>query len=143
MTLLDANLLLYAYNADAPQHTAAARWLQELLESGERILLPWVVIWAFIRIATNARVWPNPLPAEQAFRIVEEWMAQPGVVVLEAGPRHREILTQLVIAHGVTGPLVKDAILAALAIENGALLASTDQGFRRFPQLRWTNPLNP
>lgn len=142
MTLLDANLLLYAYNADAPQHTAAARWLQELLGSGERILLPWVVIWAFIRIATNARVWPNPLPAEQAFRIVEEWIAQPGVVVLEAGPRHREILKQLVIEHGVTGPLVTDAILAALAIENGALLASTDQGFRRFPQLRWTNPLS-
>ena len=60
MTILDANLLLYAYNADAPQHQVAARWLAELLESGEAIALPWITVWAFIRIATNSRIWPNP-----------------------------------------------------------------------------------
>lgn len=142
MTILDANVLLYAYNADAPQQSAAARWLEELLESGESISLPWVTVWAFIRIATNSRIWSHPLSARRVFAILEEWMAQPGVVVLQPGPRHGEILHRLMIEYGVTGPLVADAVLAALALENGALLASTDQDFRRFPELRWTNPLS-
>jgi hypothetical protein len=141
MTILDANVLLYAYNADAPQQPVAARWLRELLESGEPIALPWVTVWAFIRVATNSRIWSNPLSAKQVFAILEEWIAQPGVVVLQPGPRHPEILKRLILEYGVTGPLVTDAILAALALENGAFLASTDQDFRRFPELRWTNPL--
>jgi toxin-antitoxin system PIN domain toxin len=143
VTILDANVLLYAYNADAPQQPAAARWLADLLDRGEAIALPWVTVWAFIRIATNARIWSNPLPASQVFAIVEEWTAQPGVVVLQPGPRHAEILKRLIIKHSVTGPLVADAVMAALAIENGAFLASTDHDFRRFPELRWVNPLSP
>lgn len=143
MTIVDANLFLYAYNADAPQHSATARWLGELLKSGETIALPWVTLWAFLRISTNSRIWAHPLSVEQVFSIIEEWIAQPGVVVLQSGPRHAEILKQLAMEHRVAGPLVTDAVLAALALENGALLASSDQGFRRFSELRWTNPLNP
>jgi uncharacterized protein len=141
MTLLDANLLLYAYNADAPQQRRAAQWLAKLLESGEMIALPWVTVWAFIRISTNPRLWANPRPAKEAFAIAADWLAQPGVVPLQPGPRHAEILEKLVIDHGATGPLVTDAVLAALAMEHGASLASTDQGFSRFPDLRWLNPL--
>jgi predicted nucleic acid-binding protein len=40
----------------------------------------------------------------------------------------------------VTGPLVMDAFLAALAIENGATLVTTDRDFARFPKLKVTNP---
>jgi toxin-antitoxin system PIN domain toxin len=141
MTILDANLLLYAYNSDAPQQAAAARWLTKLLKSGERVALPWVTIWAFVRIATNSRIWANPLPAKRAFAIVRDWASQPGVAVLEPGPRHAELLERLVIMYGATGGLVTDAVLAALALENGATLASTDQHFRRFSELRWINPL--
>jgi toxin-antitoxin system PIN domain toxin len=142
MTVIDANLLLYAYNADAPQQSAAAWWLAELLKSGKVIGLPWITLWAFIRIATNSRIWPSPLSAERAFAIIEEWMGQPGVVLLEPGARHMEILKKLAIEYSVTGPLVTDAVMAALALENGAMLASTDQNFRRFPELRWENPLS-
>lgn len=141
MTIIDANLLLYAYNADAPQQGKAAEWLAKLLKSGETIGLPWMTIWAFIRIATNSRIWANPRPAAEVFAIVGEWLAQPGVVPLHPGPLHAQILEQLVIKHGATGSLVTDAALAALAMEYGALLASTDQDFRRFPDLRWLNPL--
>ncbi len=141
MTVLDANLLLYAYNADAPQQPAAARWLTELYESGETVALPWVALWAFVRISTNPGIWANPLPAKEAFTVIREWLAQPGVVILQPGPRHAEILELLVHKHRAVGPLVTDAVLAALAIENGALLASTDQDFRRFPGLRWIDPL--
>jgi uncharacterized protein len=142
VTILDANLLLYAYNSDAPQQSAVARWLTELLESGETIVLLWVTVWAFIRICTNPRIWKNPRPVKEAFAIVDKWLAQPDVILLQAGPRHQELLERLVRKHNATGPLVTDAVLAALAIENGAVLASTDQDFSRFQGLRWINPLN-
>lgn len=141
MTVIDANILLYAYNADAPQQRAIAGWLRELIESNETVGLPWVTIWAFIRICTNRRIWNSPRPAKEAFGIISEWLSQPGVVLLEPGPRHWELLGSLVLEHNATGPLVTDAVLAALAIENGALLASTDHGFSRFRGLRWVNPL--
>ena len=142
MTIVDANLFLYAYNADAPQHKVALRWLTELVASGEVIALPWVTLWAFIRISTNPRLWTNPRAVSEVFAIVAEWLGQPGVVALQPGPRHAEILEQLVSEYRATGPLVTDAVLAALAIEHGAVLASTDQDFSRFPKLRWLNPLN-
>jgi len=141
MIIIDANLLLYAYNADAPQQRASAQWLRNLLKSGEMIGLPWVTIWAFIRISTNSRIWANPRSAKEAFAIVGEWLKRPGVVPLHPGPLHAEILEKLVSDDGATGPLVTDAVLAALAIEHGARLASTDQDFRRFPELQWVNPL--
>ena len=141
MTIIDSNILLYAYNAHAPQQPAAARWLTSLLETSDTIALPWVTIWAFLRICTNPRIWANPLHAEQAFDIIAEWLSQPAVVVLQPGPRHAELLKQIVVAHNAAGALMTDAVLAALAIEHGAILASTDQDFRRFTGLRWINPL--
>ncbi len=142
MIVIDANLLLYAYNADAPQQQAAADWLNRLLESDEAIGLPWVTVWAFIRICTNSRVWSNPRSSKEAFAIIGEWLAQPGVVPLNPGPFHAEILEKLVGDHGAAGPLVTDAVLAALAMEHGAVLASSDRDFHRFPDLRWLNPFS-
>lgn len=141
MTILDANLLLYAYNESAPEQAASAEWLMNLLESGDTIALPWVSIWAFLRISTNARIFPNARSTKEAFAIVGEWLAQPGVVLLQPGVRHFEILERLALRYAANGPLLTDAVLAALAIENGAVLASADQDFRRFPEVRWMNPL--
>jgi uncharacterized protein len=141
VTIVDANVLLYAYNEDAPQQRIAAEWLTRLLQSGETIGLPWVTLWAFIRICTNSRIWTNPRPAEEAFAIIREWLAQPGVVPLQAGPLHVKILEKLVRDHNAVGPIATDAVLAAIAIEHGASLASTDQDFRRFTGLKWINPL--
>jgi uncharacterized protein len=139
--LIDANVLLYAYNADAPQQNVAARWLEGLLQSGQPVGLPWVTVWAFLRISTNSRIWTNPLSAKQAFAIVRTWLAQPGIILLLPGPRHLDLLQQLVTDFDTTGPLLQDAVLAALALENGATLASTDQDFRRFPSVTWVNPI--
>ena len=141
MTIVDANLLLYAYNADAPRHPAASAWLTELIRSGETVALPWITLWAFIRISSNSRIYANPRPAQETFAIIRELLEQPEVFVMEPGPRHAGILENLVAKHGITGALVTDAVFAAMAIENGATLASTDQNFRRFPGLRWIDPL--
>lgn len=141
MTLLDANILLYAYNSAAPQHKKAAAWLEDLLSGAEMVCIPWVSLWAFVRIATNPRIWPNPKSTDDCFSIIRELLAHPGVAILEPGERHAEILEVLLAEQRVAGPLVTDAVLAALAIENGAVLASTDRDFSRFPNLRWLNPL--
>jgi toxin-antitoxin system PIN domain toxin len=141
VTILDANILLYAYNQHSPQQSAAQRWLTKLLESNEAIAIPWVTIWAFLRIATNSRIWAGPLTTSAAFEVIHEWLQQPGVVVLQPGPLHAEILGRLLSKYGVAGSLVTDAVLAALAVEHGATLASTDQDFRRFSEVRWVNPV--
>jgi len=99
--------------------------------------LSWLTLWAFIRISTNPRSWPSPVAAGAVFEVVRSWLAQPGVVIIHPSPRHLELLEQLVTEGQATGPLVSDAALAALAIENGAVLASTDRDFSRFPGLRW------
>lgn len=142
MTVVDANVLLYAYDADVEQHVRAAAWLEGLFRSTEAIGLSWATLWAFLRVATNPRLRRLPASAEECFDRIGEWLSHPGVVVINPGPRHAEILERLVTKHRAVGPLVSDAVLAALAIENGATLASTDQDFSRFQDLRWVNPLS-
>ena len=142
MTILDANILIYAGNPAAPQHPAVVAWLDRLSRSGETIAIPWLAIWAFVRIVTNARYWLNPMTADEAFAFVREWMALPQVEIVGHGPRHLEVLSQLAVEHGITGPRTTDAVYAALAIEHDATLASADQDFARFPGLRWIDPVH-
>jgi toxin-antitoxin system PIN domain toxin len=141
VTIVDVNLLLYAYQADSPQHQGAASWLQALFTGEEIIGLSWITLWAFVRISTNPRAWPSPIPVTVVFKIIRDWLAQPGFLIIHPGPRHAALLEQLVTEARAAGPLVSDAALAALAIENGAVLASTDRDFSRFTNLRWVNPI--
>lgn len=143
MTLLDANVLIYAYNADAPEHPQMRAWLGDLFADTEPIGIPWLTLWAFVRVATNPRLSPTPRPPADAFRIVNTLLAHPRVRLIDPGPRHAEILERVVVDHRVSGTLLTDAVFAALAIEHGATLASTDRDFSRFPRLRWINPLDP
>ena len=141
MKLLDLNLLLYAVDNDSARHRPAKRWLEAALSDDEPVALPWVVLLGFLRIATNKRILPHPLSASQAMTVVDSWLAQPAVRVLLPGDEHWRILKSLLTETGTAGNLTTDAHLAALAIENGATLYSTDTDFHRFPRLRWTNPL--
>ena len=141
MILVDANLLLYAYNTDAPEHQRAAHWLEEVFSGSTLFALSWQTIAAFIRISTNIRAFPQPLRLSEATEIVAEWLSRPNVVVLQPTERHREIFRRLLEEAEAIGPLVMDAQLATLAIEHGATLATTDRDFLRFPDLQMINPL--
>ena len=141
MKLVDVNLTLYAVNRDASWHEPAREWLETTLCSEEPVALPWVVLLGFVRISTNPRIFPSPLPPNHAIAIVDGWLAQPAVTVVHPGPDHWRLLKSLVAESGTAGNLTTDAHLAALAIEHGAELCSTDQDFGRFAKLRWTNPL--
>lgn len=138
--ILDANLLLYARNTADPRHDAAREWLEAMLNGEARVGLPWSTLGAFLRIATSPRAFPDPLPTSAAWQQVEEWLDAPRAWV-GPSPRYRQILGRLLEAHAVHGPLVTDAQLAALAIDHGLPVASTDTDFARFDGLRWINPL--
>ncbi len=142
MILLDANILLYAYDRRAMGHARMRQWLEELLSGKESVGLPWVTAWAFVRISTNPRLNEQPLSAEEALEIIGELRAHPLVTMVNPGRLHEEVLLTQMRAAQVRGRETTDAVLAALAIENGAALASADVGFRRFVGLRWVNPLD-
>lgn len=141
MILADANLLLYAYNADASKHEPARLWLEASLSSAEPFAVSWQTITAFIRIGTNVKAFPRPLSIREAGEIVAQWLERPNVTILQPGARHWEIFARLLDEGQVSGALVMDAHLAALAIEHGATLLTTDRDFARFNNLRVVNPL--
>ena len=142
MILTDANLLLYAYNKSASQHRIARAWLEAALSLPELFGFSWPTIAAFIRITTNPRAFPHPFSLAEAAAAVSAWLACPMVRLLTPGDRHWQILQDLLVAGQANGPLVMDAHLAALAIEHGATLCTTDRDFHRFPDLKLMNPLS-
>lgn len=140
--IVDANLLLYARNTRDARHTAARGWISGALNGGSRVGLPWHCLNAFLRISTNPRAFPKPLTPRAAMDQVDEWLAAPAAWIPLPTDRHATVLGQLVRTHNLSGPLVADADLAALAIEHGLELCSTDADFARFPEIRWVNPLS-
>lgn len=141
MTLVDANLLLYAYDAESPRHARARQWLTAELASGRPIRLALVTLLAFVRIASDRRVFTRPMAPSEACALVESWLDQPNVRLLLPGPRTWQLLGRLAEEGQARGPLVMDAHLAALALEHGARIATTDRDFTRFPRLEILNPL--
>jgi uncharacterized protein len=139
--LVDANVLLYAVDEGSPHHEAAQPWLEEQLSGPETFAFAWAVLLAFIRLATNPRVFENPLNGEEALDLVDSWLGQPNATVLHPTDRHSQLLRELLAPLGTAGNLTSDAHLAALAIEHGAELCSGDADFARFAGLQWTNPL--
>ncbi len=140
MILVDANILLYAYYPRAERHEACRSWIEESFSAPSPVGLPWLTIWAFLRIATNPRAFERPLAMKEARAIVSSWLDVPAVRVIVPGERYWEILGNLLVEAQVSGPLVTDAALAALAIENGASLCTTDRDFARFEVLTLIDP---
>lgn len=143
MIVVDANLLLYAKLTTYPEHPASRAWLDAQLNGTQRVGLPWESLLAFLRIATNPRLFPRPLPMAAAWEQVRAWTARPQVFIPTPTPNHADLLGALVEQVALTPALVHDAHLAALAIDYGSVLCSADADFARFPGLRWHNPLQP
>lgn len=139
MHVVDANVLLYAVNEDAPHHEVAKTWLDDALRAGT-VGFSWVAILAFVRLSTNARLFPSPLQLDQALAVTKGWLAQPGAVVLHPTERHADLLHGLLTSFGTAANLVNDAHLAALALEHGAEVISFDSDFDRFEGVRWASP---
>jgi hypothetical protein len=141
--ILDANVLLYAYNPSAPLHAATRQWLEEALSGDEAVGIPWVVLLAVLRLSTNPRAVTRPLSTKHACAILDQLLDSPPVRIVQPGPEHWLQLRRLMVDVGTAGNLTTDAHLAALAIEHGATLVSYDRDFARFRHLRWEAPNTP
>jgi uncharacterized protein len=139
--LVDANVLIYAVDSDSRHHRAARRWLEQTLSGTTPVGLAWIVVLAFLRLTTRAGILRKPLPPERAMAFVDEWLAQPYVRPVAPGEGHWTILRKLLRDTGSAGNLTSDAHLAALALELGASVCSTDADFGRFPGLERVSPL--
>jgi toxin-antitoxin system PIN domain toxin len=140
VVVVDANVLVYATDEDAPLHADARSWLLGAFARPEAIGFAWTVLLAFLRLSTHAGVFPRPLSPKQATDVVERWLGQPTAVLLEPGRRHLSLLRGLLAESGTAGNLVNDAHLAALALEHGATIVSFDRDFGRFEGVPWRLP---
>ena len=141
MTLVDANLLLYAYDSESPHHEAARAWLETALSTGHPLRFALITLLAFVRIASDRRIYTRPLPPAEACSLIEQWLSQPNVRLLQPGPRCWRLLKEACEAGQARGAMVMDAHLAALAMEHGASIATTDRDFMRFPNIDIVNPV--
>lgn len=141
MRIPDLNLLIYAVDRTAADHSAALQWWNGTLSGNETVGLAWSVLLGFVRLTTNPRVVRAPLTSAEALDYVDRWLAHPVTTVVDPTGRHAQVLRDLLDRTGAAGNLVADAHLAALAIEHGAELCSADHDFGRFAGLDWVNPL--
>lgn len=141
MRLIDLNLLLYAVDSSSPRHRTAHAWVEEAFSGSNSVALSWSVLLGFIRLTTRPNIFKQPLTPSGSLDLIDSWLALPSVIVLHPTERHAAILRGLLEEAGTAGNLTTDAHLAALAIEHGAELCSTDADFARFRGLRYTNPL--
>lgn len=141
MILLDANVLIYAHDETSPHHRAARRWFEDMLNEREEVAIALVSILAFLRVMTSPAIFDQPMAVANAVEIVTEWLDQPNVGIVQPTRRHFELLGELARAGQARGPLLMDAHIAALAIEHGATLCTSDRDFSRFRGLRVEDPL--
>jgi toxin-antitoxin system PIN domain toxin len=138
--LVDANVLLYAVNADSAHHEASRTWLDSALSGNDSVGLTWMVLLAFVRLSTKVGLFPSPLAVEEALAQVDEWVAAPGAPVLHPGAGHQRVLGELLKQVSTGGNLVNDAHLAAIAVEHRAGVVSYNADFSRFAGVRWERP---
>lgn len=142
MIVPDLDLLIYAYNERNEFHHKARAWWAELVNGTEPVGMPWQVSNGFIRQMSNPRVANPPRMPAEAAGVVAQWFSNDHIIALDPGPRYLGILEQILDATGATTRLVSDATIAALAMENGAVVHTHNaRDFQRFPGLLWQNPL--
>jgi toxin-antitoxin system PIN domain toxin len=139
--LVDVNVLVYAFRRDAVRHTEYNKWLNDRVRAREPFGVAEIVFSSVVRVLTHPRIFNPPEPTEKAFAFLDAIRVQHNCVLISPGKRHWEIFRGLCEHAGAKGNLVPDAYLAALAIEHGCELITTDRDFARFDGLRWRHPL--
>ena len=141
MIVPDANLLLYAYDSASPFHERAAAWWSGCLSGREPVGLCAVVIFAFVRIATNRRAYEKPFSIGEASTHVRSWLDRSITDVLVM--REFDVVRAMALLQdaGAGGNLTTDAQIAAIAERARATVHTADTDFARFPGIRWHNPI--
>jgi toxin-antitoxin system PIN domain toxin len=140
--LFDVNVLVNAYRGDTDHHEPCKAAIEDATSSQAAFGLTPIVLSGFLRVVTHRRVFKSPTSLADASRFVEVLQAMPQAVTIKPGPRHWDIFTALCLEARATGNLIADAYLAAISMEAGCELVTTDRDFARFPGLSWTDPVS-
>lgn len=144
MLLPDVNVLVYAHREDStPDHPQYAKWMVDLATGPEPFALSVLALSGLVRITTNPHIFRRPSTLDEVFAFLGELVRRPNARVVAPGLEHLAIFEQLCRESGASGKLVADAQHAAVAIEHGCSMVTTDSDFDRFPRLRWRHPLRP
>lgn len=138
--VVDANVLVYAFNSRSTHHRAAREWLETALSGSSPVLIPWISLLAFVRLSTSPRIFTKPLTVDVAMEEVATLLNAPSVRIPAADAGVAGVLRQNLTATGTGGNLTNDAFIAALAVQNGAAVVSFDNDFSRFPDVEWIKP---
>ena len=141
MILADVNILVYAFREDAEDHPAYKAWLEGVVNGDHAYGMSRQVLASVIRIATHPKIFARPSRMPEALAFASALLEQPNCQIIEPGPRHWDIFTRLCRNTNATGNRVRDAWLAALAIESGCEWITNDRDYSRFTGLQWRTPL--
>ena len=141
MIVPDINLLVFAYNYMSPEHDAAARWWENLVNGTGDIGVPWLVDTGFVGLMSNPNVMGSSLSGIEAADLVSGWFSHGHITPIDPGVGYLSHFRELLAITGAGGNLVPDAHIAALAIEHDAEVHTHNSDFARFPGVRWRNPL--
>ncbi len=142
MMLPDTNVLVYAFNVNAPRHSEYRAWVQAMVNGVEPYAVCDLTLSGLVRLVTNSRIFDPPASIDSALAFAGAVRSQPHCHSVSAGQQFWPIFEELCRKAEARGKLVPDAHLAALAIENGCELITADRDFRQFPGLRWRHPLD-
>lgn len=140
MILIDTSVILAAQRYDHVHHEVARQWFEQLLDGDDQFGIPNIVWASFLRLTTSPRIFIVPTPLAEAFEFVEAVNVRPNRVLCEPGARHLAILAEICGSSDATGDLMPNAVMAAIARENAASIASFDRDFARFEDLDWIRP---
>jgi uncharacterized protein len=135
LILFDANVLIHAFRSDAPDHERYKVWVESVITGPLDYGVSTQVLAMVIRVCTHPRVFQRPSSLQDVLRFCRVLLQQPNAILVNPGKEHWSIFESACEAFGVTGNLVQKAWLAALAIESGCELITTDPDYGRFKKL--------
>jgi len=136
----DVNVLVHAHRADSSQHPICRDWLRRTLSDEQAFALSELVLSSVIRIVTHPRIFDPPSTIDEAVSFANDLRRHEHAILVAAGNRHWDIFSRVIREADARGNLVTDAYFAAMAIESGCELVSTDGDYARFPGLKWRRP---
>jgi predicted nucleic acid-binding protein len=138
--IVDANILVYAMHADAPQHAASRALLDAARDSSATLYVTSQILCEFYSIVTNARRVPNPRSPDEALRAISGLLSFLHVLPIPA--RTVEGWLGLLRRHPVTGGDVFDLQIVATMQANGIqrIYTFNRDDFEVFPELAVVKP---
>jgi len=130
MILIDANLLLYAYDSSSEHHKSAKGWFEEVSRNRARSSGVDDHL-AFLRISTIHAPLHVRCPINEALAVVSEWLSHSQRPHLDPTETSRNHEHPLACCPGI-GPLVMEAIWRHWRLKHGATLYTNTRTLRAF-----------